>query len=237
MMPRGGGLAGLARRSALGEEYLVPVAPPPLSDRAPEALAEGPEAPADQRPFLVRYGEGLVARPGRLLTALVMTTLAALAVSEATGGSPPPRTPPAAESPVDARPVLAIDAPADEVAKWSVVARAAAGTCPGLHPEILVAIAHVESRFGRGNGPSPAGAVGPMQFLPETWATYATDGDQDGRADVMNPIDSMYGAARFLCTHGGADLGELRTALWRYNNSRDYVAEVLRVAGLSDRAA
>ena len=36
---------------------------------------------------------------------------------------------------------------------------------------------------------------------------------------------------------GPADLGELRTALWRYNNSRDYVAEVLRVAGLSERAA
>lgn len=214
----------------------MPVAPAPLAERASEAPAEGTEAPTDERPFLVRYGEGLVARPGRLLTALVVTTLAALAVSEATGGSPPSRPAPPPPQ-VDARPVLAIDAPAEEVAKWSVVARAAADTCPGLHPEVLVAIAHVESRFGRGNGPSPAGAVGPMQFLPDTWATYATDGDQDGRTDVMNPIDAMYGAARFLCSHGGNDLGKLRTALWRYNNSRDYVAEVLRVAGLSERAA
>jgi hypothetical protein len=213
----------------------VPVAPAPLSDRAPVARAEGTEAPADKRPFLVRYGEGLVARPGRLLTALVVTTLAALAVSEATGGRaavPPPLAPPG-----DTRPVLDIDAPAEEVAEWSVVARSAAGSCPGLHAEILLAIAHVESRFGRGNGPSSAGAVGPMQFLPETWATYATDGDRDGRADVMNPIDAMHGAARFLCAHGGADLGELRTALWRYNNSRDYVAQVLQVAGLTERAA
>jgi soluble lytic murein transglycosylase-like protein len=213
----------------------VPVAPAPVSDRAREAPAEGTGAPTAERPFLVRYGEGLVARPGRLLTALVVTTLAALAVSEA--ASRPPAAPPPEAPPVQARPVLDIDAPADEVAEWSVVARAAADSCPGLHPEVLVAIAHVESRFGRGNGPSAAGALGPMQFLPETWATYATDGDRDGRADVMNPIDAMHGAARFLCRHGGADLGELRTALWRYNNSRDYVREVLRVAGLSDRAA
>jgi soluble lytic murein transglycosylase-like protein len=212
----------------------VPVAPAPVSDRALEAPAEGTEAPADQRPFLVRYRERLVARPGRLLTAVLVTTLAALAINEATGQPPAPAPPPAPT--VDSRPVLEIDAPPQEVAMWSVVARAAADSCPGLHPEVLIAIAHVESRFGRGNGPSPAGAVGPMQFLPETWATYATDGDRDGRADVMNPIDSMHGAARFLCTHGGADLGELRTALWRYNNSRDYVAEVLRVAGLADRA-
>ncbi len=213
----------------------MPVAPAPVSHRAREAPPEGSEAPADERPFLVRYFEGLVARPGRLLTALVVTALAALAVSEASGqpavGPPPPA------HPVDARPVLDVDAPASEVAKWSVVARAAATTCPGLHPEVLVAIAHVESRLGRGNGPSPAGALGPMQFLPGTWATYATDGDRDGRADVMNPIDAMHGAARFLCAHGGADLAELRTALWRYNNSRDYVTEVLRVAGLAGRAA
>ena len=213
----------------------MPVAPAPVSDRAPEAPTEGTEAPVDDRPFLVRYGEGLVARPGRLLTALLVTTLAALAVNEAAGRAPIPAAPPA--PPADTRPVLAIDAPAAEVAKWSVVARAAVDRCPGLHPEVLVAIAHVESRFGRGNGPSPAGAVGPMQFLPATWATYATDGDRDGRADVMNPIDAMHGAARFLCAHGGADLGELRTAIWRYNNSRDYVAQVLRVAGLTERAA
>ena len=212
----------------------MPVAPSPVSDRAPEAPAEGTGAPADERPFLVRYGEGLVARPGRLLTALVVTTLAALAISEATGR--PPVAPPPPASPVNAAPVLEIDAPADDVAEWSVVARAAVSICPGLHPEVLVAIAYVESRFGRGIGPSPAGAVGPMQFLPETWTRYATDGDRDGRTDVMNPVDAMHGAARFLCAHGGAELGELRTALWRYNNSRDYVAEVLRAAGLTDRA-
>ncbi|HWC11126.1 MAG TPA: lytic transglycosylase domain-containing protein, partial [Acidimicrobiales bacterium] len=145
--------------------------------------------------------------------------------------------PPAQAADANPRPVLDIDAPAQEIAVWSVVARSAAATCPGLHPEVLVAIAHVESRFGRGNGPSAAGALGPMQFLPETWALYATDGDGDGRTDVMNPIDAMHGAARFLCTWGGGDLAELRTALWRYNNSRDYVAEVLRAAGLAARAA
>ncbi len=213
----------------------MPVAPPPVADRAPEVAQNGTEGRADERPFLVRYYERLVANPGRLLTALVATTLAALAMNEAASR---PAAPARSIAPVvDPAPVLDIAAPPAEIAKWSVVARAAADTCPGLHPQVLLAIAHVESRFGKGNGPSAAGAVGPMQFLPGTWAMYATDGDRDGRADVMNPIDAMHGAARFLCTHGGADLGELRTALWRYNNSRDYVAQVLRVAGLTDRAA
>ncbi len=209
----------------------MPVAQAPT--RGSEVPADGTEALADERSFLLRYFESLVARPGRLLTALLATTLAALAVTEAADRSPAPRQP---SPPAEFRPVLAIDAPPDEIAHWSALARAAADTCPGLYPEVLVAIAHVESRFGRGSGRSPAGAIGPMQFLPATWAAYATDGDGDGRADVMNPVDAMYGTARFLCAQGGADLSELRTALWHYNHSRDYVAEILRAAGLAERA-
>ena len=229
MMPL---VRGLAPPGAAGKNPAVPAAQAPTFGS--EAPPDGPEAPADERPFLHRYLESLVARPGRILTALLATTLAAVAVSEAASKSPVPG--PSTRPPSEFRPALAIDAPPEEIAHWSVLARAAADTCPGLYPEVLVAIAHVESRFGRGSGRSPAGAIGPMQFLPATWETYATDGDGDGRADVMNPIDAMFGAAQFLCARGGADLAELRTALWHYNHSRDYVAEILRAAGLAERA-
>jgi hypothetical protein len=218
-----------------GKNPSVPLAPAPVSDRGSEAPADGSEA-ADDRSFPLRYYQSLAARPGRLLTALVATTLAGLVVNEAAGRRPAPR--PAA--PAAFEPVLQVEAPPDEIAEWSVLARAAAGTCPGLYPEVLVAVAHVESRFGRASGrylELAARAIGAMQFLPDTWATYATDGDGDGRADVMNPVDAMFGAARFLCAYGGADLGELRTALWRYHHSRDYGSEILRRAGLADVAA
>jgi membrane-bound lytic murein transglycosylase B len=83
-------------------------------------------------------------------------------------------------------------------------------------------------------------AVGPMQFLPETWARYATDGDGVGGADPRDLDDAAAGAAAYLCAGGG----DLRTAVaWEkavlsYNHSDRYVAEVYaaaeRYAGASD---
>jgi hypothetical protein len=73
-------------------------------------------------------------------------------------------------------------------------------------------------------------AVGPMQFLPSTWAAYGSDGDGDGLSDVMNPADAMQGAARLLCANGGADTGRLPSAIWNYNHSDDYVRQVLALA-------
>jgi membrane-bound lytic murein transglycosylase B len=98
-----------------------------------------------------------------------------------------------------------------------------------------VAIADVETAFGRQASASVAGAQGPMQFLPATWAAYGADGDGDGVADVMNPVDAMYGAARLLCANGGGDPGHLPSALWNYNHSDAYVARVLALAGLPAR--
>ena len=72
-------------------------------------------------------------------------------------------------------------------------------------------------------------AVGPMQFLPSTWAHYAADGNADGVADPDNVFDAALGAAEYLCS-GGLDLrdpdAELRAVL-RYNNSTKYAADVL----------
>ncbi len=116
---------------------------------------------------------------------------------------------------------------------WTANARAAASTCPGLPATVLLAIADVETGRGRRTDASPAGAEGPMQFLPGTWAAYGTDGDGDGVADVGNAADALHGAARLLCANGAADPARLRSALWNYNHSRDYVDRVLRLAGVA----
>ncbi|WP_052383434.1 lytic transglycosylase domain-containing protein [Nocardia brasiliensis] len=72
-------------------------------------------------------------------------------------------------------------------------------------------------------------AVGPMQFLPGTWAIYAADGDGDGNTDPNNVFDATLAAGKYLCS-GGLDLRdpqqEMRAVL-RYNNSRDYATLVL----------
>ena len=72
-------------------------------------------------------------------------------------------------------------------------------------------------------------AVGPMQFIPGTWAVFGADGSGDGVADPNNVFDATLSAGRYLCA-GSADLtteAGLRAALRRYNNSAAYVAHVL----------
>jgi len=71
-----------------------------------------------------------------------------------------------------------------------------------------------------------------MQFLPATWAAYGTDGNGDGAVDVMNPLDARHGAAQLLCA-SGAQPDRLRSALWNYNRSPQYLDRVGRVAGLA----
>jgi membrane-bound lytic murein transglycosylase B len=76
---------------------------------------------------------------------------------------------------------------------------------------------------------SYARAMGPMQFLPATWARYASDGDGDGVADPQNLYDSTLAAARYLCS-GGLNLREpsqVMAAILRYNNSTSYAQNVL----------
>ncbi len=72
-------------------------------------------------------------------------------------------------------------------------------------------------------------AVGPMQFLPSTWALYSADGNGDGATDPHNVFDAALGAGKYLCS-GGLNLRdasqELRAVL-RYNNSMSYAANVL----------
>ncbi|MEU8271156.1 lytic transglycosylase domain-containing protein [Sphaerisporangium sp. NPDC049002] len=112
-----------------------------------------------------------------------------------------------------------------------------AGVCPGLSWTVLAAIGQVESGHGRNNGPSSAGALGPMQFMPATWKAYGVDGDGDGKSDIWSPYDAVPSAARYLCANG-AGLGgaKLRSAVYRYNHSWDYVNKVLGIAASYARA-
>lgn len=109
----------------------------------------------------------------------------------------------------------------------------AAKYCPGLSWTVLAAIGQIESADGQNMGPSTAGALGPMQFLPSTWTTWGTDGFGDtGAPNIMNPYDAVPSAARLLCADGAASGGQgLRAAIFDYNHASWYVNEVLTLAG------
>ena len=114
-------------------------------------------------------------------------------------------------------------------AAYFALYQAAAPTCPGMSWTLLAAVGQVESGHGRNNGPSSAGAIGPMQFMPRTFAGYAVDGDRDGRTDPWSPADAVFTAAKFLCSNGAGRPGGLQRALLRYNNAQWYVDLVLGV--------
>ena len=154
--------------------------------------------------------------PRRLLAGMSASLLVlglAVAISEARASS------------VGPRPIVAA-APRVLPAEYQSYVSAAAA-CPGLDPMILVAIHDVETgRDARGET-SSAGAIGPMQFLPDTWAAYGVDADHDGTVDVHNLTDALAGATRLLCRNGVADPATRGTAIWNYNHSWGYVRAVL----------
>ena len=98
----------------------------------------------------------------------------------------------------------------------------AAQTRFGVPWELLAAVNLVESRFGRVVSDSGAGAQGPMQFIPATWAAYGLGGD------VHDPRDAIMGAANYL--HASGSPGDDAGALYHYNPARAYVRAVLLYA-------
>ena len=109
--------------------------------------------------------------------------------------------------------------------------RSAAATCPGLPWTVLAGIGAVETGHGAVVRRSVKGAVGPMQFLPDTFSAYGIDASGDGVADVQNPTDAVYSAARYLCLWGAGRGGQaLYDAVWAYNHADWYVRRVFAFA-------
>jgi len=101
----------------------------------------------------------------------------------------------------------------------------AAGIQYGVRWEVLAAINEIETDYGRNLNVSTAGAVGWMQFLPSTWKAYGVDANKDGRRDPYNPVDAIFGAARYLRAAGAET--DLSKAIFAYNHADWYVDSVL----------
>ncbi len=105
-------------------------------------------------------------------------------------------------------------APADELLATYREAESASG----VGWNYLAAINFIESHFGGVHGVSPAGAQGPMQFLPATFAAYGAGGD------INSTHDSILAAGRYLAANGFAT--DRDHALFRYNHAGQYVRAV-----------
>jgi len=105
----------------------------------------------------------------------------------------------------------------------------AAQTCPGLSWTVLAGIGKVESDHGRSTlpgvhaGQNSAGAMGPMQFLLNTWNAFHLP----GLDNVYDLHDAAFAAAHYLCSNGAGLAAKLRQAIWQYNHAWWYVDEVL----------
>jgi hypothetical protein len=89
----------------------------------------------------------------------------------------------------------------------------------GVDWELLAAVNFVETKMGRIRGLSTAGARGPMQFIPSSWATFGAGGNID------DDRDSIFAAARHLKASGRTPFDEAK-ALYGYNHSDKYVTAV-----------
>ena len=149
-------------------------------------------------------------------TVLSVAVLVSAVIGGATAPSGTP-TPATSGTAADRAPALP--------AGWVDLDRVAAATCSGLSWSILAAIGTVESDNGQSSAPgvasgaNAAGAEGPMQFEPATFAAYATD--RSGRratAFPYDPVDAVYTAATCLCANGGGTSTGLRGAVFAYNH-------------------
>ncbi len=109
----------------------------------------------------------------------------------------------------------------------------AAHTCPGLPWSVLAGIGTVESDNGQSglpgvhSGANFAGAEGPMQFEPATFAQYAVGPEKP--LSPYDPADAIYAAAAMLCASGarGGSPAGLQDAVFAYNHAQWYVSEVM----------
>jgi cell wall-associated NlpC family hydrolase len=122
-------------------------------------------------------------------------------------------------------------------AGYLVLYEDAAQTCPGLPWSVLAGIGTVESDNGQSHlpgvhsGSNSAGAEGPMQFEPATFAEYAAGPDKP--LSPYDPADAIYTAAAMLCAQGarGGSPAGIESAVFAYNHAQWYVSEVMSQAG------
>jgi murein DD-endopeptidase MepM/ murein hydrolase activator NlpD len=107
-----------------------------------------------------------------------------------------------------------------------------AGSAYGVPWQVLGAINKIESNFGQNMGPSSAGAVGWMQFMPSTWERWGMDADGDGLANPWDPEDAVFAAARYLAAAGAHE--DVSRAIFAYNHAQWYVDDVLNLASQLD---
>jgi membrane-bound lytic murein transglycosylase B len=103
-----------------------------------------------------------------------------------------------------------------------------AGAAYGLPWQLLAAIGKVESDHGRNPNayrPNQAGAQGPMQFIPSSWARYRW-ASGNPNPDINNPRDAIFAAAAYLRVAGAP--GDLPRAIYAYNHAWWYVDMVFR---------
>jgi cell wall-associated NlpC family hydrolase len=164
------------------------------------------------------------------LILLLVGLVAVVAVAGGSGSTATSDQQPAAGAPGSggAQPGPAVPAP------WVMLYQKAAATCPGMSWSLLGAIGTVETDNGQSSAPgvhsgaNSAGAEGPMQFEPSTFAAYATVGPGGASPpSPYDPVDAVYTAAALLCANGAGSTSTLRDAIADYNHSDIYVDTVL----------
>lgn len=180
-------------------------------------------------------GKLIAAAMAALIVPVLLLSAAAAGVvgaDESAGGSAPAGQPGASSGAV-------ADIPAGMLVLYQ---RAATVECDGLPWTVLAAIGKVESDHGRStlpgvhSGANFAGAQGPMQFLPATFAAYDRPVPPGGvnPPSPYDPADAIHAAARYLCVSGAAATHpggpDLAAAVWQYNHSDAYVRQVLAIA-------
>jgi len=94
----------------------------------------------------------------------------------------------------------------------------------GIDWKLIEAVHQVETgKSGDTCKGSYAGATGPMQFMPGTFRAYQNEG-----GNICSLHDSVFAAANLLAS-GGADSGDIDSALFNYNHSMSYVQKVKEV--------